>query len=80
MTLSSEHQQILELFETYKAEYATLTEKNVKAAASRTRKALSEISKLCKSQRANISESVKKMPTKGGGSTKKPKVAKVAKK
>jgi hypothetical protein len=74
MTLASEHQQLLDLFVTYQNEYMQLTDKGVKASAPRARKALSEISKLCKSQRSNISDTVKKL--KKGGTVKKGGVAK----
>ena len=50
------HEQILELVETYVAENAKFTEKGVKAAATRARKALGEIGKLTKERRKEIME------------------------
>ena len=50
------HEQILELVETYVAENAKFTEKGVKAAATRARKALGEIGNLNKERRKEIME------------------------
>ena len=50
-------EQLVEQFETFLAEDAKFTgEKPVKASAARARKALSEIAKLCKTRRAEITE------------------------
>jgi hypothetical protein len=48
--------QLLAQVETYEAENAKFTEKGVKASAARARKALSEISNLCKLRRKEIME------------------------
>lgn len=50
------HEQIVEQYENYLKEAASFDEKNVKAAATRARKALGEIGKLAKSRRAEIQE------------------------
>lgn len=50
------HEQIVEQYENYLQEAASFDEKNVKAAATRARKALGEIGKLAKSRRAEIQE------------------------
>ena len=55
------HEQLVELFETYVAENQKFTEKGVKAAATRARKALADISKLTKVRRAEIQETKNKM-------------------
>lgn len=55
------HDLIVEAFETYVSENAKFTEKGVKAAAGRARKALLEIAKLAKVRRAEISEAKEKM-------------------
>lgn len=52
----SSQEKLLELFATYEAENAKFTEKGVKAAATRARKALQEISVLCKERRKEIME------------------------
>lgn len=49
-------EQLLAQVETYEAENAKFTEKGVKASAARARKALSEISNLCKLRRKEIME------------------------
>ena len=49
-------EQLVEQFETFLAENEKFTEKKVKASAARARKALSEIAKLCKTRRAEITE------------------------
>lgn len=48
------HEKLIELFETYKAENEKFTTKGVKVSASRARKALSEIAKICKERRKEI--------------------------
>jgi ElaB/YqjD/DUF883 family membrane-anchored ribosome-binding protein len=48
------HQQIVAAFENYLAENAKFSEKGVKAAAARARKALQEIAKSVKTRRAEI--------------------------
>lgn len=53
----SSHEQLAALFEDYLAESAKFDEKGVKAAGTRARKALMEISKLCKHRRKEIQES-----------------------
>ena len=52
----SQHDQIVEAFETYVAESESFEEKGVKAAATRARKARGELGKLAKSRRAEIQE------------------------
>ena len=52
----SSHDPLKEQFETYMAENAKFTEKGVKAAATRARKALQEMSKLIKERRKEIME------------------------
>ncbi|HIV98932.1 MAG TPA: hypothetical protein IAB12_04040 [Candidatus Ornithospirochaeta avicola] len=51
------HETLVSLWDTYVAENAKFEEKGVKVAGSRARKALNEISKLCKERRKEISES-----------------------
>lgn len=58
------HENLVALFETYKAENEKFTEKGVKAAAARARKALAEIGKLCKTRRAEIIEEKAKLEAK----------------
>ncbi len=55
------HEQLVELFEAYVAENQKFTEKGVKAAATRARKALAEISKLTKVRRSEIQDAKNKM-------------------
>lgn len=50
----SSHDPLLEAIETYRTENAKFTEKGVKAAATRARKALQEITVLCKERRKEI--------------------------
>tara|TARA_B100001123_G_scaffold444039_1_gene591795 strand:- start:4004 stop:4189 length:186 start_codon:yes stop_codon:yes gene_type:complete len=50
------HEQILEQVEIYHAENQKFDEKGNKAAGTRARKALNEVSKLCKSRRKEIQE------------------------
>ena len=51
----STHEKIVEAFETYVAESERFEAKGVKACAPRARKALSELTKLAKVRRAEIS-------------------------
>ena len=55
------HDQLVGLFETYVQENAKFVEKGVKASASRARKALADIAKLCKSRRVEIQEKKNQM-------------------
>ena len=48
------HEDLVSQFETYVAESTKFEEKGVKASAARARKALAEISKLCKERRKEI--------------------------
>ena len=50
------HDQLVGLFETYVQENQKFEEKGVKASASRARKALADIAKLCKARRVDIQE------------------------
>jgi ElaB/YqjD/DUF883 family membrane-anchored ribosome-binding protein len=50
------HEEIVKQFETYLAENAKFTDKGVKAAAGRARKALQEMSKAIKMRRKEITE------------------------
>ena len=50
----STHEQIVAQFNAYMAENAKFSDKGVKAAAARARKALGEIGKLAKNRRAEI--------------------------
>ncbi len=50
------HEQLVEQFNIYVAESARFEEKGVKVAAARARKALSEISHLCKERRKEIQD------------------------
>ncbi len=50
------HDQLVALFETYVQENQKFEEKGVKASASRARKALADIAKLCKARRVEIQE------------------------
>ncbi|NCD05333.1 MAG: hypothetical protein EOL97_04375 [Spirochaetia bacterium] len=50
------HEQLLKFIEDYQSENAKFTDKGVKASAARARKALSEISNLCKVRRKEIME------------------------
>lgn len=52
----SSHDILKEQFEAYLAENEKFTEKGVKAASTRARKALQEIAKACKARRAEITE------------------------
>ena len=48
------HEQLVAIFETYVLENQKFTEKGVKSASSRSRKALTELSKLAKVRRNEI--------------------------
>jgi N-glycosylase/DNA lyase len=48
------HEQIVSAYETYLAENEKFTDKGVKAAAARARKALGDLGKLTKTRRAEI--------------------------
>ena len=50
------HDELVTQFETYVAERARFEQKGIKASAARARKALTEISKLCKERRKEIQE------------------------
>jgi len=50
----SHHDNILEAFETYKAEHEKFQGKGIKASAARARKALQEIAGSCKERRKEI--------------------------
>lgn len=50
----SSHSKIVAAYETYVAENERFVTKGVKVSAARARKALSELSKLCKARRAEI--------------------------
>lgn len=52
--MSTQHEIITAAFETYLAENTKFTEKGVKAAAARARKALQEMSKAIKERRKEI--------------------------
>jgi len=55
------HEQLVGLFENYVMENQKFSEKGVKAAASRARKALAELSKLTKVRRTEIQEAKSQM-------------------
>jgi N-glycosylase/DNA lyase len=50
------HEQIVAAYEAYLAEHTKFTDKGVKAAAARARKALGDLGKLTKERRAEIQE------------------------
>ena len=52
----TQHEQIVEAFNTYLVEAESFDTKKVKAAATRARKALGELGKLAKSRRAEIED------------------------
>lgn len=58
------HEQIIAAYESYLAESAKFEEKGVKAAATRARKALGEMTKLAKERRAEIQETKNAMEAK----------------
>ncbi|MBO8436417.1 MAG: hypothetical protein IAA97_05515 [Spirochaetes bacterium] len=51
------HEELVAQFQTYIAESTRFEEKGIKASAARARKALAEISKLCKERRKEIQDS-----------------------
>ena len=51
------HEELLAQFQIYVAESTRFEEKGIKASAARARKALAEISKLCKERRKEIQDS-----------------------
>ena len=55
------HDQLVGLFETDVQENQKFEEKGVKASASRARKALADISKLCKTRRVEIQDKKNEM-------------------
>jgi ElaB/YqjD/DUF883 family membrane-anchored ribosome-binding protein len=55
-TTNTQHQELVAQFEAYIAENAKFTDKGVKAAAGRARKALQEMSKAIKLRRKEITE------------------------
>lgn len=55
--MATQHETLAELFDEYLGESAKFEEKGNKAAGTRARKALMEISKLCKTRRKEIQES-----------------------
>ena len=52
----TQHEQIVEDFNTYLVDAETFVSKGVKAAATRARKALGELGKLAKTRRAEIQD------------------------
>ena len=54
--MSQTHEQIMTEIQSYSEENQKFTEKGVKASATRARKALMEISKLCKTRRGEIQD------------------------
>jgi len=52
----TQHEQIVEAFNTYLVESETFDSKGIKAAATRARKALGELGKLAKARRAEIQD------------------------
>jgi sulfur relay (sulfurtransferase) DsrC/TusE family protein len=54
--MSTQHEQIVQAFNTYLKEHEQWEEKSVKAAAARARAALGDLGKLTKSRRAEIQE------------------------
>jgi len=52
----TQHEQIVEAFNTYVIEAESFEQKGIKAAATRARKALGELGKLAKTRRAEIQE------------------------
>tara|TARA_R100000995_G_scaffold75365_1_gene44658 strand:- start:433 stop:609 length:177 start_codon:yes stop_codon:yes gene_type:complete len=52
----TQHEQIIEAFNTYLVEAESFDTKKVKAAATRARKALGELGKLAKTRRAEIQD------------------------
>ena len=62
--MSANHDAIKTAFETYMAENEKFTEKGIKAAAARARKALQEISKAIKERRKEITAEKEALSTK----------------
>jgi hypothetical protein len=60
----STHEQILELVENYKSEHEKFETKGVKAASSRARKALADLSKAIKVRRTEIQDKKNAMSAK----------------
>lgn len=58
------HEEIVKQFETYLAENSKFSDKGVKAAAARARKALQEMSKAIKERRKEITEAKAALATK----------------
>ncbi len=54
--MENSHDKLVQAFEAYQAENDKFVNKGVKAAGTRARKALAELSKLCKSRRIEIQE------------------------
>ena len=54
--MSTQHEQIVEAFESYVAESENFETKGVKASATRARKALGDLGKLAKTRRAEIQD------------------------
>lgn len=54
------HEQLVQQFQTYVAESQRFEEKGIKASGTRARKALAELSKLCKERRSEIQEAKSK--------------------
>lgn len=69
MTLDKHHREITEAYSRYLLEYEAFHVGGKKVAAARARKALADLGKLAKSQRAAISAAKNKM--KGGGTAKR---------
>lgn len=59
--MSDTHAEIVEMYAEYLAENEKFEEKGVKAAATRSRKALGELAKLAKVRRAEIQEKKNEM-------------------
>lgn len=54
--MENSHDKLVQAFEAYQAENDKFVNKGVKAAGTRARKALAELSKLCKARRIEIQE------------------------
>ncbi len=57
----SKHDELIALFKQYEQESVKFEEKGVKASAARARKALADISKLCKERRQEIQDKKNQM-------------------
>ena len=55
------HEQLEDQYQVYLAESRRFEEKGIKASATRARKALAEMSRLCKERRAEIQEAREKL-------------------